>query len=607
MKRILAVAGLTALLLVAGCRKHHRRHGHGGDDRGWPEANWPAAQMTVNEGATFTVMLTLDRPWDTAVDVALSSNDTSRVTLPATVTFPAGVTTRNVTISTFADADSLDTFVQVYAETLLDINSMGIVLRETAAPLGGALGPVSAGAGRAVLLTDGPDGIWATADDTLAVATGIGGGVPSLVHVTIGAVTPGNHALPVVTGVSDTVLVMTNGPDLTLGTLDDTLVEVGGISGASPAVTDSLVVGRLEASEGRRPVMVGTRAVYVTRGADLITNGDDQFVVLDGIGTGTLTLTSTTLPSIMFDAPGIVVPVDATTVLLMLAGGDFVEGTGDDILGRITGIGGVLGGIGLVSFKPFPGRMGIPVFVAPNSAVAPHPGIDLAPGTADDGVVLVQNMFVAPVPVFLPAGAISTDPEVQLVSPGSDSALVPVRGVDLLTGTADDQVALFTALSAPVPVGPTLLASAFPPAGAAGRLSVLSADSAARIGSGADGLIGTSDDVLVAFTALTGAAVSSSIATAALQPFAPLPLSPGGMVLAGEGADGVAGSADDTVILVSGIGGATAVTPAHPGPLKLSGSGILVPSGGTHFFARTVGGDDAAGTPDDVLSTATVP
>ncbi len=610
MKRVLAVAGLTALLVAmgAGCRKHHRRQGHGGDDRGWPEANWPAGQMTVNEGSTFTVVLTLDQSWDTPVDIELSSTDTSRVTLPATVTFPAGVTTRNVTISTIADADSSDTFVQVRAESLLDVNLMGIVLRETGAPLGGALGPVTVGPNRAVLVTDGPDGLWSTADDTLAVASGVGAGVPAITHVTIGAVTPGPHALPVVTGVSDTVLVMTNGPDLTLGTSDDTVVEVDSISGATPAVSTSLVVGRLEASEGRRPVMVGTRGAWMTRGADLVTSADDQFVVLDGIGSGTLTLSSNTLTGVAFEAPGILTVIDSVTVTTALSGGDFLFGTPDDQLVIITGIGGALTGTTLGTFPQFPGRMGMSVRIGPTTIVTAYVGGDSTPGTVDDVLVVWHDILTLPVPLFFPTGAISMDPDAQPVTTGGDTALLPLRGADLTDFTADDQVAHFTSLSTPIPPAPVNLAAAFPVPGAAGRITALSSTTAVRIHAGADGSLGTADDSLVLLASLTGVGSSSTFPTGPLQNSAPLAFTSTSVVAVGEGDDGVSGNADDAVLVVSGIGTSPALASALPGPFRLSGTGALVPDGATSvLLARTAGSDSAPGTADDVLSTSSLP
>ncbi|KAF0243959.1 MAG: hypothetical protein FD180_2940 [Planctomycetota bacterium] len=610
MRRVMIVLGLTALVavMVTGCKKHHRRRGHGGDDRGAAEAYWPAAQMTVNEGAKFTVLLTLDQVWNEPVVITLSSNDSSRVTLPASVTFPTGVTTLNVTITTMADADSADSLVQVHATSILDINSMSLVLRETSASIGGALGPVAAGPNRALLVTDGPDGFWGTADDTLAVASGVGLGVPTITHVTIGAVTPGPQALPVVTGVSDTALVMTNGPDLTLGTTDDTLVEVGLISTAAPAITSSVVVGRMEASEGRRPVMVGTTAVFLTRGADLLTNGDDELAMIGGIGTGVLSMTTFSTPGVAFEAPSIAVPLGLSAVVLHLAGADLVFATGDDLLQVVTGIGAVV----IPGFSSpgaiCDGRMGLPIAVNPTTVGVLGVGGDLTLGTADDLIAVIRDILTVPVSTTVGPGAINADPGSIAVSTAGDSILVPLRGADLLDFTADDQVALFVAVSAGPLGAPVLLAAGNPTAGAHGRLVVVGPNEAVQLSTGADATLGTTDDGLTLLTTLSGAGASATFATGSLQPAAPLVNSSTSVVIAGEGIDAASGNADDELLEVSGIGAATALDSTFPGPFRLSGPAALVADGAVFvLFARTTGTDGAPGTTDDLLSTGPLP
>ncbi|MEK7469744.1 MAG: hypothetical protein AAB074_20415 [Planctomycetota bacterium] len=610
MRRVVMVLGLTALavVLASGCRKHHRRSGPQGNDRGAAEAYWPAAQMTVNEGSSFTVVLTLDQVWFEPVVITLSSSDTSRVTLPATATFPTGVTTQLVTITTMADSDSANSSVTVSSTSILDVNSMVIVLRETSVPIGGSLGPVVVGANRAMLVTDGPDGFWGTADDTLAIASGIGGGVPTITYVTIGAITPGPQALPVLTGISDTALVQTNGPDLTLGTGDDTLVQVAGISGATPSITSSVVVGRMEASEGRRPVMVGTAAVFTTRGADLLTNGDDTLAMIAGVGTPTLTMTTIGTPGVTFEAPSFAVPVDSSSVVLHLAGADLLAGTVDDVLEIVTGIGAVPSVIPGGVLPLFAGRMGLPVTINPTTVMFAFAGGDTIPGTADDTILVSRDIFTLPVTVGVMAGAMMTDPDSQCIATGGDAILVPLKGPDLLNFTADDQVALEISLSVGVLGVPSILPAGNPVPGAHGRLLSISSTAAVRLNSGVDAMLGTSDDGLTILTALTGAGASASFATGPVQPATPLASSSTSVALAGEGADGISGNSDDAVLGVSGIGTSSVLNSTFPGPFRLSGPGALVPDGAAFvLFARTAGADGAPGTTDDLLSTGSLP
>jgi hypothetical protein len=610
MKRFGLALGLTALavVLATGCRRHHRRHGHGGDDKGAPEAFWPASQMSANEGSSFSVTLTLDQVWDAPVDIALSSSDSSRLALPASVTFPTGVTTRTITVTTFVDADTSDTLVLVHATSLLDDNTMGILLRETAVTIGNALGPVTVGPNRAVLVTDGPDGFWGTGDDTLAVASGIGSGIPAITHVTIGAVSPGPHALPLLTGISDTVLVQTNGPDQTLGTTDDTLVEVGGVSGATPSVTSSIVVGRMEASEGRRPVMVGTTAIFLTRGSDLVTNADDEMAMVGGIGTGTLTLSTFPTPGVGFEAPSLVVPMDASTVLLHLTGADMVFATIDDQIIAINGLPAAPAIAFPGSGALFDGRMGVPIAVNATTIGALQLGGDLTPGTADDVLIVVRDAFTVPAGSFAVLGPVMNDANSQwLLTPG-DTIVVPMLGADLTGFTSDDEVSFLVGASAGPLGAPVYLPSPTPVAGPHGRLQALDGSTAIRLSSGFDGILGTPDDNLRVLSDLTGAGSTSGLVTGALQAMPPVIVSTSRVALAGEGADAVPGTTDDEVLDLSGIGGVTTLDSTFPGRFRLSGPAALVPGGGSFvFLARTAGGDDAPGTADDVLSSGSVP
>ena len=74
--------------------------------------------------------------------------------------------------------------------------------------------------------------------------------------------------------------------------------------------------------------------------------------------------------------------------------------------------------------------------------------------------------------------------------------------------------------------------------------------------------------VVVQLRVLTGAGASASFSTGPLQPAAPLANSTTSVVLAGEGVDGISGTADDAILGVSGIGTSTVVVHGvEPGDL----------------------------------------
>ncbi|MCE9584964.1 MAG: hypothetical protein K8T20_20930 [Planctomycetes bacterium] len=608
MKRLTWVAVFAAaVVLSSGCKRHH--HGSGAAPL-IAEPAWPSGQVFVDEGTSVTVTLTIDDDMPDPTTIALSSDDTTRVTLPASVTFPAHVTSKSVTITTIADADAVESIVLVTATGTNSSSVMGVRMQEVSLVAGASLGPVAAGTNRAFLVSAGPDGIWATADDRLTVVNGVGLGVPTFLHVTIGAVTPGLQAYPVVTGVSDTALVLTNGPDTLLGTADDRLVQVGGISGGAPSVTASLTVGRMEASEGRRPLMVGTRAVMATRGADLLTNGDDALLVIDGLGTAALTSSSIATPGLAFEAPSIPVVVDATTVLLHQSGADNIFGTIDDLATIVKGIGGAPT---VTSVAPpttwLDGRMGQPVLVGPTTAVYLRAGLDGIPGNADDDYAWIHDILTLPSGAFIAAGGgFSTDPEANSVATGGDGVLIPMKGADLADFTTDDEVLLATLLSTPVPPAPTTIPAGHSVPGPQGRLRPVSSTTAVRINSGTDTALGTTDDAITILTALGGAGASSILPTGALQAALPLVDSATEVVVVGEGADQVSGTADDVVRVISGIGTSPVATTVYTGTFRLSGPPALVANGATNvLLARTAGSDGAAGTADDVLLVSPIP
>jgi len=295
-------------------------------------------------------------------------------------------------------------------------------------------------------------------------------------------------------------------------------------------------------------------------------------------------------------------------VALHLAGVDLTLGTADDAIEVITGIGAVPAVISLGAGPSFAGRMGLVHRVGPTTVAMASTGPDTIPGNADDRLVVWQSALTVPVTKFVPTGAMMTDPDSQVVATGSDAALVPLRGADLVNFTADDQVAFAFSLSAAVIPAATNLAAGNPAPGMDGRLVVLSTSAAVRISRGADGTLGTPDDGLTLLTALTGAGATSTFATARVQSALPLVLSATSAVLVGLGTDGLSGTADDLVLEITGIGVAPTLATTSPGPFRLSGPGAIVPNGAASvLLARTAGPDGAAGTADDPLSTAPLP
>jgi hypothetical protein len=295
-------------------------------------------------------------------------------------------------------------------------------------------------------------------------------------------------------------------------------------------------------------------------------------------------------------------------VAIHLSGVDLLFGTADDVLEVVTGIGGAPAvGFSDTDFYA-DGRMGVPVVVNPTTLAVVGTGPDLAMGTVDDVVAVLRNVLTVPVSSFWVVGFIETDVDaVSVVTPG-DAWVVPLQGADMADFTADDEVAVFTAVSTSPLAAPAILAAGHSVPGEKGRLLVLSGTVVIREESGVDNILGTSDDGITVLSGLTGAGASSTIATGALQPFAPLFESSTSVVLVGEGADAMSGTFDDEVLEITGIGSASAISTSLPGSFRLAGPAALVAYGaGFALLARTAGTDGAPGTGDDLLSTVILP
>jgi hypothetical protein len=601
------VVVLAAAVAAAGCKRHDS---DGFDRPGDPEPIWSATSTTLIEGAQVVIVLSLDKPFDDGpYDVDITISDPTRVSCPTTVTFPTGVTTRNVTIASIADADNTDQTVTLTAEAGDDTSLLNVVLRETDVALGAAHGPVSYGPNTALLAGAGADDLWSTADDVLRVAANIGIDDPVFTDVVIGAVTPGPHALPVPTGVSDGAVVLTNGPDLTLGTADDTLVEVGSLSG-TPVVADSIVVGRMESSERCRPVMVGTSVVIAHRGADLVTSGDDALAIVTGLGTGTLAASSFGVPTgIAFDIPSRIVSLDATSLAIFTTGPDFLLATSNEQLFYVTGIGGApVASPSTTGFlRADPSSQ--PVRIGADDVAFMVTGADFVMGAGgDDAIVSFVDMATVFASMGAAVGSTSADPAGALAPTGTDSVLISRVGADLIHGTADDDIVLASALTAGAPVL-TPLAGTSPFSGAAGLITVLSTSAAVRASKGADLTAGTADDGLIVLTSLTAVAASATFATGALADAAPLASTATSAAFLGEGTDLSPNTPDDLTLELTAIGTSPALQSNQTGALSPSGPPALVPlaAGGHALLIRTTGADSAPSTDDDLLETLPVP
>lgn len=598
MKRV-ALLLVAGLVLAPGCRRKDSTR-LVPSPGGRPE--WATSEASAFEGSTIQVTLTLSRaPVDEPEVVSLESDDTSAATVADSVTFPVGSVSQSVSITTLADDLDVARNPVIKASTNAGSSELIVHIVEDDVATGPAHGPVTFGSGTALLTGAGADALFGTNDEELIVATGVGLVTPVLFKVRVGLLTTIDASLPVVAGTGDAVLVLgTEGGATRLFQIQSTT--------SAPEVTASVsILGSVASAQ--RPVMVGTRAVIVSLGLDGLPGTDDSVIIVEGIGTTTLTTKTVVIPGLTSGGASTPVPFGSTSFLITSAGADMLFATGDEALGIVTAIDTA----SPVVTPLFTGRIagdsrGLGVAGGATTVAIPHAGVDTAFGTADDELQVIRNVPAAPAPAPpLVVGPLTSDSASVVLATGADAALVPLLGADLLAGTPDDEVALVTSLSVD-PMAVVNLGAASPPSGALGRLVLLSGSAAARLTEGADGSLGTADDAVILLTALGGAAVTASFATGAVAPAGPFVSGSTSLVLIGEGPDAILGTDDDRALEVTGIGSGPALTFRGSGPFDFLGAPALVPTGAGHAIAaRNSGPDATASTADDRLGVASVP
>jgi hypothetical protein len=156
------------------------------------------------------------------------------------------------------------------------------------------------GAGRAVpvgpdsilVSTEGPDSTGGTADDTVALITGLGT-TNTITHITVGYLYDDAVCRPTPLG-PDAFAVGTSGPDGEFENADDEIVVVTGFRGASPVVTRHASSG-LDEGQSSIPLSLGPDTILFSNAGpdgDLNNNasGDDRITVLTGLASAAPTL-----------------------------------------------------------------------------------------------------------------------------------------------------------------------------------------------------------------------------------------------------------------------------------------------------------------------------
>ncbi len=401
-----------------------------------------------------------------------------------------------------------------------------------------------------------------------------------------------------------TFVVGTRGVDGQRGTADDKLLIVTGV-GATPTTTD-IVVGGLPTAGARWTRLSATRALYQTSGADGVwSTGDEELVLVDGIGS-TNSVSRLVVGSLQNQQGGMHVPVRLSpdTAVVPVLGADDSTGTDDDMIVVLTDLGGTPVATPLPApFLDVGGRTQ-PTALSPTSFLVASSGPDGAPSTADDLLYLFTDVGGANTRTEIPLPNLHEYRPGRPVRLSATRAVVMSEGPDGRYSTADDRIYVVDGIGTSNAVSFATLP--FISCCGATRPTALGPDLAVVPTFGADGIQGTADDTLAFVSDLGGANTVTPVVVGGMdedRSCRPLRLAADRVAVVTNGPDAVDNSADDRIAIVSGVGGAVTVVYADvPGldrggasePLALSSTALLLLSGGPDGMA--------AGGLDDVFT-----
>jgi hypothetical protein len=252
--------------------------------------------------------------------------------------------------------------------------------------------PIRFSATRAVVVSAGADGAEETADDALMLLDRLGT-TNTITAIPIPRIQ--NFGSGMATPLSESVAVLGSlGPDGSQETADDQVAIVTGL-GSTNTVT-LVTVGGMDEDVSSRPVRLSpTRVAFGTGGqTNPRVNGvDDEVVVISGVGT-TNALTRVPIPGISFSGTSLLQPLSASAFVISHGGPDgTLDAGGDDQMTLVSGIGGTVAVESVSAAAEFNtgGNSGAPQWLGRGRAVAVSQGADGTFGAGNDDVMRVMT------------------------------------------------------------------------------------------------------------------------------------------------------------------------------------------------------------------------
>lgn len=347
-------------------------------------------------------------------------------------------------------------------------------------------------------------------------------------------------------------LITTLGPDGTNFSPDDSVVLLQDLGDSNR--TTRLQVGSLN---GDKSVAISRTVAAIQSGGGnrFFQNSDDLICVLNDLETSPRVVPV----SVPFLSGGIgdAEPLGPSSAIVGTIGPDATRGTADDRLAFMTQLDGPSPAVSYIVVGGLSGfEASRPVALSASSAVVFTEGPDGVRGTADDTIISIRELGSASTDTTpLTVGGMSGSTVCRPVKLSVDSALVSTEGPDSSLGTPDDTVVLLRELGGeprilPIEVG-GLMSSL------SSRPVALSPSRALVATKGPDGEEFTGDDLVVLLADLdTDSPRAIPITLGGLgrrDTFRPQPIDLRSAIVSTSGADLAVGTADDSVVLLTGL------------------------------------------------------
>jgi hypothetical protein len=436
----------------------------------------------------------------------------------------------------------------------------------------------------------------------LAVATGATGAAAGPTGTSIpfggnGDAVNGTSGQPV--GLTPTsLLVAAEGPDGVPGTIDDVTLFVAGVGSAPVATAVPTMYGAASSSRIQR--LSATRATSVSAGVDgAFGTSDDALLVLDRLGSQNRVIP---VPIGGFGDNQQFTPERLRSDLVVVPsfGSDLLADTADDEVVVVTT------SIDPPTVQRFPapyqrnsGRTRI-IALSPTAFLLASDGPNKKASDADDVVYLFRDGGQGFARTDLAAPGLNRRSAGRPVRLSSRHGLVVSAGPDFLDSTADDEVLLLDAVDGTV----AHVNVPFAMNGSGAQPTPLAPDVALVLTRGADGLAGTADD---AVAVLAGLGSTNSVSTVVVgaagdnNESRPAALDDATFALVTFGADGSVSTSDDAVTIVHGVGAAPLVQHVVVGSVAGGTTSTVVPVSPSALLVAGGGPDQLVGTSDDAV------